>query len=191
MTNDDATVGQVLAGDIDQFRALVAHYHQPLYYYIARRISRSDEAEDIVQQAFLVAYEHLESYEIGKSFRHWLWGIARNCCHRHWRRQEREARLNNRLMDMKRAELTLRRLDSEPDQSDNDAERMGAMQECIGQLRDKQRDLLDMRYAQGLPLQRMGEILNKSASAVRLVLFRLRQRLRTCVELRLSGIETS
>jgi RNA polymerase sigma-70 factor (ECF subfamily) len=189
MTNDDATVSQILAGNTDLFGDLVLRYHRPLYYYIAKRIAQPDEAEDIVQQAFVMAFRRLETYEIGRSFRRWLWGIARNCCHRYWRRQQRQSQLNSRLLDMKRAELSLRQLEAEEDGQEQDADRMRALEQCIGTLSDRQRDLLDMRYAQGLSLARVAEILNKSSGAVQQLLFRLRQRLRDCVDLRLSNQE--
>jgi RNA polymerase sigma-70 factor (ECF subfamily) len=56
------------------------------------------------------------------------------------------------------------------------------MRHCLGRLSDEQRTLLDRRYAHGTAVQDLAEQLKRSPNAVSMLLLRVRNRLRRCVE---------
>lgn len=73
-----ALVARARAGDYDAFAALV-DAHAGGVYALARRIVRQDQdAEDVVQTAFIAALEHLDGFREDASFKTWLHRIATN-----------------------------------------------------------------------------------------------------------------
>ena len=83
MTLDDAAVERLVseaqAGDAWAFGRLFDHYHLPVYRYIASRVHRPSDAEDLTQLVFVKALEALPRYESrGIPFGGWLFRLARN-----------------------------------------------------------------------------------------------------------------
>lgn len=78
-TSDDMDlVSRALARDSDAFRAIMKRNNQRLYR-IARAIVRHDaEAEDVVQEAYMHAFSHLEAFRGGSSLTTWLSRITIN-----------------------------------------------------------------------------------------------------------------
>lgn len=73
---DDEIVSRVLAGERDVFEVLMRRYNQRLFR-VSRSIVRTDEdAEDVVQEAYLRAYCHLADFEGRSQFSTWLTKIA-------------------------------------------------------------------------------------------------------------------
>lgn len=69
----------VLAGDRDAYSALVRRY-SPTVFRVAYRITGSeDDADEVVQETFLRAYQKLASFEGRSSFSTWVYRIASNC----------------------------------------------------------------------------------------------------------------
>jgi RNA polymerase sigma-70 factor, ECF subfamily len=66
--SDEEVVAQVLAGETGLFEIIMRRHNQRLYR-VARAILRNDgEAEDVMQDAYVRAYEHLDSLPGGQSF---------------------------------------------------------------------------------------------------------------------------
>jgi RNA polymerase sigma-70 factor (ECF subfamily) len=73
---DEAVVSAVLNGQVGLFEVLMRRYNQRLFR-VARGIVRdADEAEDVVQEAYLKAYAHLDQFENRARFSTWLTRIA-------------------------------------------------------------------------------------------------------------------
>ncbi|HSA93348.1 MAG TPA: RNA polymerase sigma factor [Terriglobales bacterium] len=74
--SDEEVVRRVLAGDRALFEILMRRYNQRLYR-VARAILREDaEAEDVMQEAYVRAYEHLDQFAGRAKFSTWLTKIA-------------------------------------------------------------------------------------------------------------------
>ena len=80
MTTPSATdaelVGQAQAGDLAAFEELVSRYEQRVYTLARRITGQEQDAEDVTQQAFLSALEHLAGFRGEASFATWLTRIA-------------------------------------------------------------------------------------------------------------------
>src|SRR3954467_6068492 len=75
---DEEVVERVLAGDSSLFEVIMRRYNQRLYR-AARAITRSDsEAEDVLQDAYVRAFQHLGQYRGESAFGGWLTRIAVN-----------------------------------------------------------------------------------------------------------------
>jgi RNA polymerase sigma-70 factor (ECF subfamily) len=81
LENADQIAAQVIAGKTSEFRKLVEQYQQPVFRFARNLIGNEHDAEDITQEVFLAAFDHLASYNAKQaSFLTWLFTIARNRC---------------------------------------------------------------------------------------------------------------
>jgi len=65
-------------GDADAFERLVTRHVDGVYNFARSLISDAAEAEDVTQDTFLRAWKHIGRFDLDKSFKSWLFGIARN-----------------------------------------------------------------------------------------------------------------
>src|SRR5580765_6005951 len=73
---DEEVVGRVLAGETALYEILMRRYNQRLYR-VARSILRNDvDAEDVMQEAYVRAYQHLDQFAGESKFSTWLTKIA-------------------------------------------------------------------------------------------------------------------
>ena len=83
MTVDDEAIERFVeaakGGDPEAFGALFDHFYAPVYRYVAARVGRPSDAEDLAQLVFVKALEALPRYELrGVPFGGWLFRLARN-----------------------------------------------------------------------------------------------------------------
>jgi RNA polymerase sigma-70 factor (ECF subfamily) len=77
--NDDALwVSRCLQGDASAFEVLVRRYQRVVYSVAYRLTGSLEDAQDVAQNAFLRAYEHLDSYDPARKFFSWMYRIAVN-----------------------------------------------------------------------------------------------------------------
>lgn len=74
--SDIEIVERVLAGDVPVFETIMRRYNQRLYRVARSIIGQDDEAEDIVQETYVNAFEHLRQYKGHAAFATWLTRIA-------------------------------------------------------------------------------------------------------------------
>ena len=75
---DDVLIRRVQRGDCDAYNPLVERYKLPLYKVMYRMMHNRDDAEDMVEEAFIKAYKAIKRFELGRSFFSWLCRIAVN-----------------------------------------------------------------------------------------------------------------
>src|SRR5258707_1654576 len=94
-TDDADVIDRVVAGDRDLFRILVARYG-----VLAKRTAvlcgAGDDADDVVQEAFVAAYRALPRFRTGEPFRPWLMRIVVNRTHNAVRSRQRVQALADR-----------------------------------------------------------------------------------------------
>ena len=78
IARDAALVRRVRAGDVTAFDALVAEYMRSAFQMAYRVVGHREDAEDLVQEAFLAAHQYLDSYDVERPFGPWLMRIVLN-----------------------------------------------------------------------------------------------------------------
>ena len=82
--SDEEIIRRVLDGDAEAFETLIVRYRS-LVFGVARRLTPSDQWEDIAQDCFIEAFRSLSSFAGKGSFGHWLSKIAARVCYAFWR----------------------------------------------------------------------------------------------------------
>lgn len=77
---DATTISRAKLGDIEAFTAIVEAYHQRCLRFARAMLRNPDDAEDMVQEAFVRLYRALPRYEERQRFESWLFQILGNCC---------------------------------------------------------------------------------------------------------------
>jgi RNA polymerase sigma-70 factor (ECF subfamily) len=77
---DLATISRAKLGDIEAFTAIVEAFYARCLRFAAAMLQNPDDAEDVVQDAFIRLYQALPRYEERQRFESWLFQILGNCC---------------------------------------------------------------------------------------------------------------
>lgn len=75
---DEELIQQYLNGDESAFERLVERHLTPLYGFIYRLSGNPEEATDLTQETFLKAWKNIRNFDQERSFKTWLFAIARN-----------------------------------------------------------------------------------------------------------------
>jgi len=172
-------------GQVELFAELVREHQAGLRAYV--RSLGVDEiwVDDLAQEAFLVAYRRQADFRTNADYGKWLRGIARHLV----TNERRKTARRSRLMHEGITDLLLALSPGSGAEYDSAFARLGpAMEECVGQLPARCRDLLDRRYARRETASSMAQQLRLSAEAVRQQLRRVRLAVRDCVERKVQGV---
>lgn len=144
------------------FRTLVAQHQEPIRRLVYRLLAWSHEAEDVVQEVFLVALEKLASFRGESSPATWLTRIAINKCGEHRRK------VSVRLRALTEPGAWAARRTSNPSAAAQaiDRETAQRVRKAVGALPQKYREAVVLRCLQGLTARQTGELLEISPGAV-------------------------
>lgn len=146
---------------------------------------RPDAADDVAQEAFVVAFEKLAVFERGTNFGAWLRTIARFLVSKERRREERRQRLIGDFVAGALADET-QATGSADAWAGEAPERADALRHCLGTLPGHSRRLVQQRYFENVPPAVIASQQGRTANDVRQALFRLRAVLHDCIRRRLA-----
>lgn len=179
--DEAALVARAKAGDDTAFTSLVEHYERRIFR-LAKRITQSDEdAEDVLQDAFLKAYENLEGFQGNSKFYTWIVRIAVNeaLMKLRKRKSDRSVSLDEQLDtgdDMLVREIAV--WDGTPEDRFSQEELKGHLDEAISTLEPIYRTVFQLRDVEELSTEETAEALGISIPAVKSRLLRARLQLR-------------
>jgi len=173
---------RVKAGDQGAFDYLVQKYRRPLVSFMYRMARNSAAAEDLAQEVFLRVYRSRESYEASAKFTTWLYRIATNLAVNHARDTRHERPEVTVSLDEPDEEsgTTLELPDAglTAEQAMVRRERMLAIRRKVEALPEQQRLAVIMHKYQQMDYKQIAEVLKKSESATKSLLFRAYETLR-------------
>jgi len=169
MTLDDAAIERLVAeardGDAWAFGLIFDHYHEAIYRYIASRVQRPTDAEDLTQHVFVKALEALPRYEArGVPFGGWLFRLARNAVIDHVRTRHDHAELD--------AVVGWVHGDAGPDEIAAVRQELDAVGAALAALTDEQREAIELRFFAGLSAREAAEAMGKQEGTIRGLQFR-------------------
>ncbi len=180
MIADHDIIARILAGDTHRFSVLVDRYKDRAFALACRLLGNREEAEEILQDAFVKAYRSLADFRGESRFGTWFYRILYNACMtRVSRRQCGAASLDD--PEAIGGETAI--ASNEPDalESIAEEERFEILDAEMQKLPEKFRAVLVLFYVQGQKYEEIANVLNLSLSTVKTHLFRARALLRNRV----------
>ena len=166
----DATlVRRVRAGDARAFDDLVHAYMRQAFQLGFRVVGHREDAEDLVQEAFLAAYQYLDSYDIERPFGPWLMRIVLNRGS-NLRRSRARRETEPEVEAVSQAPSAL-------DESER-AEARVVLTRAMAALSERQRMIVTLFDVDGMTSTEIGEMLDLSPGTVRWHLHEARRALR-------------
>jgi RNA polymerase sigma factor (sigma-70 family) len=164
--------------DADAFAGLIRRYERVALSVAFSVLGNADAAGDVVQDAFLRAWERLADLKEPARFATWLCGIARNLAI-DMHRRGRHVKLSIDAPGSAAAALIEDRWPTDPSDELVRREQQALVAEALQSLDDVTRPAVILRYYDGLSSKEIGEILGMSPAAVDMRLSRARQQLKT------------
>jgi len=186
--SDAAAVERTLAGEREAYRVLVERHSAYVYRVAYRMTGNSHDAEEVVQEAFLRAYQKLRQFAGNANFGTWVYRIAANYA---------IDRLRQKKNEESRREVSTRKPESDTeadplsqirDQSPNPERLAGSaqlatkMQQALQALTPAERTAIVMRHWDGCGIDEIAEVLKSNNSATKNTVFRAVQKLRQALK---------
>ncbi len=178
---EDFSLEALKAGDRSEFARLVDAYYSSIYRLGLKMLNNPQDAEDILQETFLKAFRHLNSFDGRSSIATWLYRIATNEALMHLRKHKVETlSIDEPGEENGEEQEPLEIVDwcCIPEKELMSAEGRRVMDEAVGKLHPSLRVVFLLRDVEGLSTQETAEALNLSEVAVKTRLSRARLRLR-------------
>jgi RNA polymerase sigma-70 factor (ECF subfamily) len=165
-------VEKAAAGDFEAFGELYNIYLDRIYRYVFYQVKDKMTAEDLIEEIFVKAWKAIGSYRgKGQAFSPWLYRIAHNYLVDYFRKSQKHRSLE---IEIAAAAASL----------EQESERKAARQElmeAVSYLRDNQRQVIILKFIEGLDNHEIAQIMGKSQGAIRILQMRalatLRKRL--------------
>lgn len=168
-------VREARAGETKAWATLLARYRLPLYAYVFELIRQEQTSEDIVQESFISAAQHIGSLQQDEKFGSWLFNIAHQKCLQHWRKRPfAEITLDDRLEELTENEnprdLLIRQEQEE------------AFMSLLEQLELPHRAVLLLHFIEDFSLEEIATITGTPIGTVKSRLYYARKAMRKLIE---------
>ena len=180
---DSDLVLAIQSGRHDLFAELVGRYQSALYNFGMKMCGESRDAEDMVQDTFLNVFKYLKGFRYETKFRNWLYRIASSTCLKKKRKSkfapDHELSLDDYMPSEKaQAEQSVPAWASLPLEQVLNEELHQTLKGAILELPEKYRMVLVLRDVEGFSTEESAQILNLTASNIKVRLHRARLFLR-------------
>lgn len=145
----------------EAFGEMMRLYTEPLYRHIRRMVQRHEDADDLLQNTFMKAWQNIENFRGDARLSTWLYKIAINESLSHLEKERKRQGLS--LDDEESALINLIEADKDIDGN----ELAVNLRKAIAALPEKQRLVFNMRYYDDMKYEKMSEILGTSVGALK------------------------
>ena len=164
-------------GDDGAFNQVVQAYRKRILGTIARLIGRPEDVEDVGQEVFLRLYYSLDQLRSPEVFEPWLYRLTVNSAYDYLRRHRR--RPEARMADLSEQQVIMADAAAGTRQ-DQDDQRQARIRDMVGALMsavsEQDRILLTLKEIEGLSLKELEKVYGVNENALKVRLFRARQR---------------
>jgi RNA polymerase sigma-70 factor (ECF subfamily) len=185
---DAAAVERTLAGEREAYRVLVERHSNYVYRLAFRMTGNPHDAEEVVQEAFLRAYQKLEQFAGNANFATWVYRIAANyAIDRLRQRKTEDARREAPARPTEggtEVDPLSRIKDSapSPERLAGNAQMAERMKEALQALTPAERTAIVMRHWDGCGIEEIAAALKSNTSAAKNTVFRAVQKLRLALK---------
>ena len=182
MAKENTLIYRAQSGDEEAFADLMRSYHDFVYAIVVGVVDNSHDAEEVVQDTFLNAYQGLSQLKDTTKFKSWLAEITRNCA-RQWLRKQRGETVS--LDDVSEEMLQTADL---PDERLTQQEQRELIRRTMETLPQKDRDIARAFYLEGASYDELTSMHGLSYNAIAFRLSRAKQQLSKRLQYLLTGI---
>jgi RNA polymerase sigma-70 factor (ECF subfamily) len=168
--SDAAVVARVLEGESEAYAILVARYRAQYARYAVRMLGNREDAEEVLQDAFVRAFRSLSKCDEPEHFGSWLFRILANRC------RTTGTRRGRRDKTFVRDELAL--LEASEEHPADRAAWREEIQRALMRLDDEQREAFLLKHVEELGYEEMAELTGVGVSALKMRVKRACERLR-------------
>lgn len=164
-------------GDEASFNQIVSAYRRRILGTVARLINHPEDVEDVGQEVFLRLYFSLDQLRTPEVFEPWLYRLTVNAAYDYIRKSKR--RMESRMCDLSEEQVVLAdaSASSKANLDQNQKQQTRAyVDELLSNISDEDRILLLMKEVEGLSLREMEQVYQVNETALKVRLFRARQR---------------
>jgi RNA polymerase sigma-70 factor (ECF subfamily) len=185
---DAIAIERTLAGERDAFRVLVERHSGTIFRLAYRLTGNHHDAEEIVQEAFLRAYQKLGQFAAEANFATWVYRIAANYTidRKRQMKTEETRRVNpNPEMTEEGESDPLRHVADDaptPERLTQSVELQRDMKNALASLTPAERVAFVMRHQEGCGIEEIAAALKSNSSAAKNTVFRAVQKLRKALE---------
>lgn len=174
-------------GAPEAFGVLVERHQDRLFAGLYRMLGSADEAREAAQDAFVHAYQKLDTFQGKSAFSTWLFRIAVNAAFSRQRRSRRYRASLNGAGDPAAFEPADHRTGSDPAQPLEQSETQQIVQDALAALPDEFRTVLVLKEMEGLRYEEIAEVVGVPIGTVRSRIHRGRSELRQKLRVALKG----
>ena len=171
MANDNTLIYRAQVGDEGAFTDLMREYYRLVYTIVIRIVDNPHDAEEVVQDTFLSAYQGLTQLEDTTKFKSWLAEIARNCA-RQWLRKQRD-----KTVSLDEVSEGVLQTEDSPDERLTQQEQRELIRRTMETLPQKDRDIARAFYLEGASYDELTSTHGLSYNAIAFRLFRIKRQL--------------
>jgi len=165
-------------GDPEAFRRIVEIYEGRLFTFLLRMVKHHEEAEDLAQEAFVRVWRHLEAYDTQRSFRTWLFSIARNLALDVLRRPRAAIVSIEGGDDGEGPRVILAAADASPLEQATVREQRRCLEQALEALTPRAAMVFTLFYQENMRIAEIAQVTGMSAGAVKVTLHRAREMLK-------------
>jgi RNA polymerase sigma-70 factor (ECF subfamily) len=177
MLVESQLIEKAKSGDPAAFNQLVNAYRRRILGIVSRLIGRPEDVEDVAQEVFVRLYYSLDQLRSADVFEPWLYRLSVNAAYDYLRRVKR--RHEARMADLSEAQVLLADSAAGGKKSEEDKEK-NRVREFVNSLfthvSEEDRILLTLKEVEGLSLKELEQIYHVNENALKVRLFRARQR---------------
>ena len=165
-------ITRILAGKTEEYAYFLDTYGQPVCSLVVRMVNSEEDAEELTQDTFMKAFEHLSSFNGKSSFSTWIYRIAYNTALSFLRKKNVEQTV---IDDNQWNRISDTQID---DALNNESEeQIEKLQQALTKLTAEERALVTLFYEEEHSIQELAQILNLNEGNIKVKLHRLRKKL--------------
>jgi RNA polymerase sigma-70 factor (ECF subfamily) len=177
--SDEELAAAASRGSEEAFRELVERFERPVFGLVLRIVRRPDVAEEVAQEAFVKAWKALGRFDPARKFSSWLFKIAHNSALDSLRRRgEQTLSLDAPIAEGEAAPEPPADPKAEDPLTVATYRAAGrALAAAMTELRAEYREILQLRFAEGLSYEEIAEVTGAPLGTVKVHIFRARKEL--------------
>lgn len=163
---DRDIISEIKQGNKERFREIERRYHEKLYFYLRHLIGYQEETEDVLQNVFIKAYEHLDSFDNRRAFSSWIYRIAHNEAINWIKKKNRRKTISWEDVISAKDQLKVVSDEESPQDTWIRKELRQEVREAMGELPAKYKEVLLLRFFFDRSYNEISEIIDRPRNTV-------------------------